>query len=64
MAAESKPRGSWDFIVDALAVLGAREIERRERAAQQQPPGDEAPYDDRSVIAGPHDETQPNEAAA
>lgn len=51
------PRSSWALIVEALAELGAREIERRERAAQQaadRPRRDEA--------QAQHDQTQPTEA--
>lgn len=58
-AAESpKPRGSWSFIVNALADLGARELERRAKAQHN---ADTTREDDAQAQPDqPHDE---NEAA-
>ena len=62
IAAESStPRGGWALIVNALAELGARELERRAKAQQ----ADEPRRDD--TQAQPDDQAhdaEPTEAAA
>lgn len=51
------PRGSWSFIVNALADLGARELERRAKAQHD----DETTRNDEAQQAKP-DEPEHTEA--
>lgn len=51
-ATATTSRGSWSLVVNALAELGARELERRAQAAQEQAADDEPRRDDAQ-----HDDT-------